>query len=191
MGFVAFCMQAYEMVENFRFSPDNQPMKRTLYTFLALIAVGLLLPQPFQNPVEGGRTSDINPNTFWAYPWGRSVTHKGVDVFGKIGTPIRPSTPSVVLFAGENSVGGNVVLALGPKWRLHYYAHLDEISTTPLSFVGPNTTIGTLGDSGNAAGRPAHLHYSIVTLVPYPWRIDGDRQGWKKMFYLNPLDYLD
>jgi ABC-type polysaccharide/polyol phosphate export permease len=35
------------------------------------------------------------------------------------------------------------------------------------------------------------LHYSIVTIFPYVWRIDSDRQGWKKMFYLNPIAYLD
>jgi hypothetical protein len=47
-----------------------------------------------------------------------------------------------------------------------------------------------VGDSGNAKGKPTHLHYSIVTLVPHPWRIDGSPQGWKKMFYLDPTRYL-
>ncbi|HEB59025.1 MAG TPA: M23 family peptidase, partial [Gammaproteobacteria bacterium] len=29
-------------------------------------------------------------------------------------------------------------------------------------------------------------HYSILTLIPYPWRWDASPQGWKKMFYLDP-----
>ena len=48
-----------------------------------------------------------------------------------------------------------------------------------------------MGTSGNAAGKPPHLHYSIVTLVPYVFRIDAAPQGWMKMFYLNPIDYLE
>ena len=27
--------------------------------------------------------------------------------------------------------------------------------------------------------------------LPYTSRIDFDHQGWKKMFYLNPIDYLN
>jgi murein DD-endopeptidase MepM/ murein hydrolase activator NlpD len=50
--------------------------------------------------------------------------------------------------------------------------------------------LGIVGTTGNAKGKPPHLHYAIVTLIPYPWRIDSKPQGWKKMFYLNPIDYL-
>ena len=76
------------------------------------------------------------------------------------------------------------------KWRLHYYAHLDEITTKPLALVGHNTQIGTVGNTGNAATTPAHLHYGIGTLIPSPWRIDDDPLGHQKAFYLNPIDYL-
>lgn len=40
------------------------------------------------------------------------------------------------------------------------------------------------------ATTPAHLHYGIGTLIPYPWRIDDAPLGWQKAFYLNPIDYL-
>ena len=93
--------------------------------------------------------------------------------------------------ASEGGKGGKYVVILGPKWRLHYYAHLDEITTKPFTLVSHDTVIGTVGNTGNAATTPAHLHYSIATLVPYPWRIDDAPLGWQKMFYLNPIEYLD
>jgi peptidoglycan LD-endopeptidase LytH len=95
-------------------------------------------------------------------------------------------TYGLVLFRGEIEMGGKVIVMLGPKWRLHYFAHLDSLNAYPGQPVLPGARIGTLGDTGNARGKPPHLHYTIVTLLPYPWRIDGSSQGWKKMFYLNP-----
>jgi peptidoglycan LD-endopeptidase LytH len=82
-------------------------------------------------------------------------------------------------------------LIIGAKWRLHYYAHLRDIETGLFSWTNRGETIGTVGTTGNAKGKSPHLHYSIITVVPYPWRIDGAQQGWKKMFYLNPIYYLE
>jgi murein DD-endopeptidase MepM/ murein hydrolase activator NlpD len=150
-----------------------------------------MLPQRFAMPVEGAGKTSYHPKTFWYYPWGKSVTHKGVDIFAKEGTLLKSATDGIVLYKGQISVGGNVVLILGPKWRLHYYAHLKEIDTHFFSWVSKNDQIGTVGSSGNAKGKLPHLHYAIITIIPYPWLIDADRQGWKKMFYLNPLEYLE
>jgi len=150
-----------------------------------------LIPQNLKMPVKGATKSDYNPKSFWYYPWGKSVTHKGVDIFAKKGTAINSSTSGLVLYVGEISMGGKFVLVLGPKWRLHYYAHLNELKTSSFSFVNKNSTLGTVGTSGNAVGKPPHLHYSILTIIPYVWRIDSDKQGWRKMFYLNPMEYFE
>ena len=60
----------------------------------------------------------------------------------------------------------------------------------PSALVTQNTEIGTVGNTGNAITTPAHLHYGIGTLIPYPWRIDDAPLGHQKAFYLNPIDYL-
>lgn len=166
-------------------------LRKLLWFSFGLFTIGMLLPQQFQMPVIGASKADYNSESFWYYPWGKSVTHKGVDIFAKSGTEIVSATPGVVLYAGSVSMGGKFVLVLGPKWRLHYYAHLNEINTSAFAIVDHQSVIGTVGTSGNAAGKAPHLHYSIFTMVPYPWRIDGDKQGWKKMFYLNPITYLE
>jgi peptidoglycan LD-endopeptidase LytH len=165
--------------------------EKILLTILTIIIIGLILPQQFSIPVEGASKSSYNENSFWYYPWGTSVTHKGVDIFAKEGTNVRSSTSGLVIYCGQINKGGNVVLILGPKWRLHYYAHLQTIKTSAFTWANKAEVIGTVGTTGNAAGKPPHLHYAIATLIPYFWRVDRDRQGWKKMFYLNPIDYLE
>lgn len=151
----------------------------------------MILPQRFTMPVEGATTTSYNAQSFWYYPWGKSVTHKGVDIFAKEGTDLKSATDGLVVYEGPLAMGGNVVLILGPKWRLHYYAHLKDINTSAFSWAVKNEKIGTVGSTGNAKGKSPHLHYSIVTLIPYPWRVDLEEQGWKKMFYLNPIAYIE
>ena len=157
---------------------------------LSIIVIGLLIPQNLKMPVVGADDNSYNHETFWYEGWGSSIVHKGIDVFAKKGTSVHSATKGIVLITTEYGKGGKFVLVLGPKWRLHYYAHLDEIKTKRFAFVDQDTEIGTVGNTGNAINTPAHLHYGIGTLVLYPWRIDKAPLGWQKMFYLNPIDYL-
>lgn len=162
-------------------------IKRTkIMIFFCIFLIWLILPEFALIPVKNATGKDWNRKSFWYEPWGKSGVHKGIDIFGKKGTPVLSTTYGIVLYKGELPLGGNIVLALGPKWRLHYYAHLDSNAV----FIGQpllvGTPVGILGDSGNAKGKPAHLHYSVVTLLPYVWRADASTQGWKKMFFLDP-----
>lgn len=165
--------------------------RKIIIGIIIVLIAGFLLPQNFRMPVKGAAKNSYNKETFWYYPWGKSGVHKGVDIFAKKGTPVVSSTPGIVLYCGQISRGGNVAIILGPKWRIHYYAHLDSIKTSALSFVNSDNIIGTVGTTGNAQGKPPHLHYSISTVFPYVWRIDRSHQGWKKMFYLNPVDFIE
>jgi murein DD-endopeptidase MepM/ murein hydrolase activator NlpD len=165
--------------------------RKILLALLIVIVAGFLIPQHYSMPVEGANRRSYDQHSFWAYPWGTSVTHKGVDIFATAGTNVYSATPGIVLYTGQITKGGNVVLVLGPKWRLHYYAHLKEIKTGFLAPVSHEKIIGTVGTTGNAQGKPPHLHYAIRTIFPYFWRIDKSIQGWKKMFYLNPIEYLN
>src|SRR5688572_22243525 len=99
-------------------SPSNK--KLCALGLLVVCVIGLSIPQEFDNPVTAADNKSYNPKSFWFYPWGKSGTHKGVDVFAKEGTTVRSSTGGLVIFKGEVERGGNVVLIIGPKWRLHY-----------------------------------------------------------------------
>jgi murein DD-endopeptidase MepM/ murein hydrolase activator NlpD len=56
--------------------------------------------------------------------------------------------------------------------------------------VSRGQKVGEVGNTGNANGKPTHLHYSIISLIPDPKRYSSQTQGWKRMFYLNPDELL-
>ena len=162
--------------------------RKLAIAFLGILALGLCIPQRGVIPVQHATSRDWNANSFWFSPWGKSGVHKGIDIFATKGTRVISSNYGLVIYTGNIAMGGNVVAVLGPKWRIHYYAHLNSINAKTWDFAGKGDIIGSVGDSGNAAGKPPHLHYSVMSLVPYPWRVSTETQGWKKMFMLNPND---
>ena len=158
--------------------------------FMVILVVGLVIPEKLAIPVKGATSADWNHQTFWHEPWGSSGVHKGIDIFGTKGTPVISASHGIVVFSGELGKGGNAIAVLGPKWRIHYFAHLQSRSVEVGDLVRRNAGIGTLGDTGNARGKPPHVHYSILSLVPLFWRSTTESQGWKKMFFLNPHEEL-
>lgn len=160
--------------------------KRVSAGFLLAILIGYLVPERLLIPVEGAKPSDWNKDTFWYEPWGSSGVHKGIDIFAPKGKEVLAAAGGFVVFQGSNNLGGNIVLVLGPKWRLHYYAHMESSLASFGEVVSRGETIGLVGDSGNALGKQSHLHYVILSVIPYPWLFDTATQGWKKMFYLDP-----
>lgn len=151
----------------------------------------MLVPQKFVMPVADASKADYNSKSFWYHPWGKSGTHKGIDIFAEKGVNVLSATEGIVVYSGKFKYGGEVVIVLGPKWRIHYYAHLKERKASFFEWMNVGEKLGTVGDSGNAKGKQPHLHYSITSLLPYFWRADHSPQGWKKIFYLNPIEYIE
>ena len=151
-------------------------MKKIIWTILivvgGMLAIGMFLPTKIQNPVEGCGKESYNPKSFW-HPWG-DHKHRGIDIFARKGTPVHPAIGGIVVATAHNKgAGGNCILVLSSGLRLHYYAHLSEIDTRAGAIVSRKSVIGKVGDTGNAKGKPAHLHYSIATIIPQgDWRWD-------------------
>ncbi len=162
-----------------------------LLALLGILVAGFFLPQNMVIPVSGATVQNWDIKSFWAYPWGSSITHKGIDIFAPKGTDVIASTHGIVVYTHEGGKGGKAVMVLGPKWRFHYYAHLDAYQVSAFEPVRRGEVLGKVGDTGNAKGKPPHLHYAITTPFPYLYNFDGEAvQGWKKMFYLNPDSWL-
>ncbi len=129
-------------------------------------------------PLPGVRFADT-----WGGARSEGRSHEGVDIFAPRGTAIRSTTRGVVERIGPNRLGGRTVTVTGPGGYHHYYAHLERYSALKVGdWVAPGTVVGYVGDSGNAAGTPTHLHYGVYTPLwqavnPYPLLKKGGRSA--------------
>lgn len=174
---------------NFRTITHKRKKRKIVLTvLLVLLAVYLLLPTKIQNPVEGCGRESYHPKSFW-HPWG-DHNHAGIDIFAKKGTPVHPAIGGVVVATAHNtSIGGNWVMIFSSGFRFHYYAHLDEIDTHIGAIVTQKSVIGKVGNTGNAAGKPPHLHYDISSFFPQgDWRFDSRKRF---LFFINPVKELE
>lgn len=153
--------------------------KPAKWIVLGLLIAWAVLPEWPRIPVEGASARDWNPRTFWFEPWGApECTRASTSSPAAAPRTLRQLRPGAL--SREIALGGKVVLVLAPKWRLHYYAHLDSLDTYPGQPVLAGSRLGAVGTTGNARGKPAHLHYAIITLLPYPgWPTPAPRVGRK------------
>jgi len=128
-------------------------------------------PESLAMPVEGVRRRDLRDTWHGARSEGRK--HEGIDIFARRGTPVRSSTEGIVMRVGSNRLGGLVVWVIGPGGQRHYYAHLERTANVQAGLrVEAGHVLGYVGNSGNAAGTPPHLHYGVYetggAINPYP-----------------------
>lgn len=164
-----------------------------IFSILLLITIiGYLIPNKISSPIAIDDVDNIDVESFWYYPWGESIVHKGIDIFCDSGTNIISPVSGFVVREGNGTISGNYIYILGSKWRTYYFAHMDSTFVHTFSYISKGEIIGKVGNTGNAKNKPSHLHYAIETLIPYFWLYDSKAvQGWKKMFYLNPENYLN
>jgi peptidoglycan LD-endopeptidase LytH len=110
-------------------------------------------------PVEGVRASQIADT--WGAPRSGNRKHEGQDIFAPKGTPIRSATSGYVIRITDQVLGGNSVYIIGAGGRRYFYTHLDSFATALAEGqeVTPETIIGYVGNTGNAATTPPHLHF--------------------------------
>ena len=111
----------------------------------------------FNNPA-GTANSDFTRKATNAGAGGHKNGHIGVDIFGKKGTPIVAPVDGKVKY-GSN--GLTVIVQDDKTGFSHWLGHLDSITVKEGEFVSAGQQVGTLGNTGNAAGTAPHLHYNV------------------------------
>lgn len=112
-------------------------------------------------PVAGVTAEELVSTWHAPRPGGRR--HKGTDIMAPKGTPVVSASDGTVRRVGTNALGGKVVWVDGTNGASYYYAHLDAwapgLRTGDRVYAGDR--LGTVGNTGNAATTPPHLHFGV------------------------------
>ena len=108
----------------------------------------------------------------WGAPRSGGRTHKGNDLLAAMDTPL------VAVVAGsvqwdDDVLGGIGAWLIGDDGVGYYYAHMSRREGAAPRRVARGDVIGFVGDTGNAAGGPPHVHFGMraqsgETVNPYP-----------------------
>ena len=86
-------------------------------------------------------------------------THKGVDIKGPLGSPVRAMARGVVEFAGLRGGFGNCIMLKHGNGFETLYGHLSKILVTVGQKIEIGQQIGNIGSTGRSTGP--HLHYEV------------------------------
>jgi murein DD-endopeptidase MepM/ murein hydrolase activator NlpD len=126
---------------------------------------------PYVFPVLGRTSFDDT----WGAPRATVGWHHGVDIFAPLGSPIVAVADGVLFSVGWNRIGGHRLWLRDREGNYFYYAHLSGFSPVALESarVRAGTVVGYVGNTGDAAGTPYHLHFEIHPLSLLSLGYDG------------------
>ena len=101
--------------------------------------------------------------------------HEGCDIMAPLGTALVAAETGVLSKVGANGLGGNSLSVTGVSGTRYYYAHLSTYAPglVPGMAVTAGQVLGNVGNTGDAAGGPTHLHFEIhpgggAAVDPFP-----------------------
>jgi murein DD-endopeptidase MepM/ murein hydrolase activator NlpD len=113
---------------------------------------------PLGFPFHGAITSTFGHRE---NPFGGSnvETHKGLDIKGPIGAPVKAMAKGIVEFAGRRGGFGNCIMLKHGNGFETLYGHLSKILVKVDQKVDIGQQIGDIGSTGRSTGP--HLHYEV------------------------------
>ena len=129
----------------------------------------------------------------WGFPrlagTAQAHWHQGTDIMSPMGTPLVACESGVLDKVGQAGLGGNRLWIDGDSGTNYYYAHLSAYAPGIVDGkrVNAGDVVGYVGNTGDAAGGPTHLHFEVhpnrgnaVDSVSPPeggLRLEADGQG--------------
>ena len=116
---------------------------------------------------------------------GGARLHEGLDILAPRGTEVLAPADGFVRRVGTNTLGGNIVWMVDDaRGASYYFAHLDTQLVENGVSVTTGDTIGTVGNTGNAATTPPHLHFGVYatdgfrrrSVDPYHYLFDSGKR---------------
>ncbi len=146
-----------------RSSPYQSEIKALGDTAVSSIAIPVVL---------GVEVNQLTKN--FGDPRGNGTrTHEGLDIMAPAGTPVVSPTDAVVLVTGDGASSGLYIRTANPGGEEFVYMHLREVAKGLMSGtqLKRGDVIGFVGNTGDASGGAAHLHFEIRrggATDPYP-----------------------
>ena len=112
---------------------------------------------PFLRPVPGGVSSEYGLTRFFNDK--PRNPHKGLDLRGAAGTPIRACADGVVVLAEDHFFAGNSVYIDHGQGVVSMYFHMSKIDVKTGQKVSRGSVVGKVGSTGRVTGP--HLHFGI------------------------------
>tara|TARA_R110001583_G_scaffold183977_1_gene342857 strand:- start:98 stop:1039 length:942 start_codon:yes stop_codon:yes gene_type:complete len=107
--------------------------------------------------------------------------HHGIDIFALKGeNAYAPVTGEIVKLGAHGTDGGNGITIKRADEMYFRMVHMDDLSSllTVGDTINAGDYFGTVGNSGNAGGKHAHIHFSV----------HGPAPKWKNSVYHNEVD---
>jgi murein DD-endopeptidase MepM/ murein hydrolase activator NlpD len=86
--------------------------------------------------------------------------HYGIDLIGRVGSPIKAAAEGHVVFAGWTPEDGNTIILSHAGGFLSFYKHNHTLLKTAGVFVRRGEQIATLGNTGETSLGP-HVHFEV------------------------------
>lgn len=118
-------------------------------------------------PVEGVSAEQLI-DTFSESRSEGARNHDAIDIPAPLGTPVLAAVDGEIVKFHDGEQGGITIYQISSnKKYFFYYAHLQRRADgiAERQFVKKGTTIGYVGDSGNAGTGNYHLHFSISAVI--------------------------
>jgi peptidoglycan LD-endopeptidase LytH len=127
-------------------------------------------------PSSGGKACPLDqPRHFtdtWGAPRSGGRSHRGTDILGPYGIPVRAITSGTWSIQRPGPSAGLWAILRGDDGNQYWYMHLQSHTVGNGARVSAGQQVATNGDTGNARGTP-HIHFELhpgggSAINPYP-----------------------
>jgi peptidoglycan LD-endopeptidase LytH len=127
-------------------------------------------------PSSGGKACPLDqPRHFtdtWGAPRSGGRAHRGTDILGPYGIPVRAITSGTWSIQRPGPSAGLWAILRGDDGNQYWYMHLQSHTVGNGARVSAGQQVATNGDTGNARGTP-HIHFELhpgggSAINPYP-----------------------